>query len=302
MASFLNAVFGGSENKSTSKSSSESWSYDMTPKPFRGLQGPLAGTLGGAFANASDVLNSNYAGSGGSFGAPGPSGTFEAATTETPEAQQIRTQGLLPEALGNPDGRGSYTADVISGKYLPGQEGANPFYDAFYQASARPFTQEYEETVGRLLPSRFLAAGHLADSNNPTDGGSSAFDRARAIATRGYAQSLSDLASKLGFQTYEAERGRQQEAVQLSQADTDLMIKNYEAQLMPTFIAQYGVEAGLKEYQTRVTAALEILKTAAQVTQPTIGQASKSSSSATSSGESTGGIVPGIGSILSVNR
>lgn len=290
--SFFSDIFGGSETRQKQQSSGSSKPVDLTPSPFKDLQSPLSEQImqfmGGGLLQGIPTAQ----GSGGLLS----SGTTTAATTETPEAQTLR-DFLMADASGA-TGRQDYTQAVLSGKYLPGQEGANPFYNQFYQAAARPFTEEYEQTVGRLLPSQFLQAGQLAGS----DSGSSAFDRARAVATRGYASSLSDLAAKLGFETYDAERGRQQQAVQLSQADTDLMIKSYEAQLMPTFIAQFGVEQGLKEYQTRIQAALEILRTAANVTQPTIAQDQQQQSSGTSKTESSTGVIPALGSILSINR
>jgi len=274
-------LFGGSEQKSKSVSTSKP--VDLTPAPFKELQRPLGGALTGLVTGGFGAVPS-AAELGSSFG--GGTGLFEKAITETPEAQQLRDL-LMADATGA-TGRQGYLQDVIAGRFLPGQEGANPFYNAFFEAAARPFSTEFERTVGRVLPSRFMQAGQTVGPGET----SSAFDRARAIATEGYANALKDLSSELGFKTYEAERGRQQEAVGFSQADAELMIKNYEAQLLPTFIAEWGVDQGLKEYQTRINAALDILKTAAAVTQPTIAQ--KAKSTATSKGETSGGIFPAL--------
>jgi hypothetical protein len=282
----LDTLFGGSESKQKSVSEATSQPVDLTPSPFKRLQDPFGDTLRQLFGDAESPLSAAMQ-PGSSLSGPF-AGLLERGTTETPEAQQLRD--LLMADVQGGTGRQAYLGDVMAGNYLPGQVQANPFYSAFFGAAARPFTQEFERTVGRALPSTFLQAGHQVGQGEP----SSAYDRARAIATEGYASSLSDLAARLGFQTYESERGRQQEAVGLSQADTDLMIKNYEAQLLPTFIAQFGIEQGLKEYQTRVAAALDILKTTAGVTQPTIAQQQKSKSTATATSESTGGIIPAL--------
>lgn len=85
--------------------------------------------------------------------------------------------------------------------------GNNPFVQAAIEAAQRPTQQALEETLSRTLPGRFTQAGQFTQP-----GGSSAFDRAAAIATRGAGQTMGDIATNISFGAFEAERGRQFEA------------------------------------------------------------------------------------------
>jgi hypothetical protein len=132
--------------------------------------------------------------------------------------------------------------------------------------------------------------------------GSSAFDRAAAIATRGATDAVADTNAKIYGGAYDTERANQQQAVGLSQQEVQTTINNLAAQALPRLIQQYGYDQGLEEYKTRLAAMLDVFKTAAGVAAPTIGQTSTSSSAGqesassqqSSSGKGTSESTPGV--------
>lgn len=89
----------------------------------------------------------------------------------------------------------------------------NPFLQAAIEAAQRPTQQALEETLSRTLPGRFTQAGQFVQPQ-----GSSAFDRAAALATRGASDSLADIATNMSYQAYDANAQRQFEAQQATQA------------------------------------------------------------------------------------
>lgn len=98
-----------------------------------------------------------------------------------------------------------YYSRVTGGEFL---DTGNPFLQSAIQAAQRPTLQGLEESLSRSLPGRFTAEG--GQFVQPQ--GSSAFDRAAALATRGVSQSIADIATNMGFGAYESERGRMGEA------------------------------------------------------------------------------------------
>lgn len=250
---FLKQLFGGSQTQQQSTSTP----IDMTPDAFKSLQSPLSSML------------LNY-----SQNQPQYSGPTVAPIT-APE------QNILSGMQADPSAgmRTNYMSDVMSGKYLPGA-GGNPFLDEAIRAAQRPTLEGLTETLGRVLPGRFTQAGQFTQPQ-----GSSAFDRAGAIATRGAASALGDIATNMSFGNYEAERGRQQQTVQLSQQEVDNTIKNLQAQGLPRMIQDLGIERGMAMFQANTQALLEALKLIAGVASPTIANQSQSTGSA----EQTGG-------------
>lgn len=185
---------------------------------------------------------------------------------------------------------------------------ANPFLNAAIEAAQRPTLQGLEETLSRTLPGRFTQAGQFTQPQ-----GSSAFDRAAAIASRGAGDAMADIATNLSFATMEAERGRQFEAQegarkresealtgelqrifqgqqgerdrqneaagltsQVKAQEVDTLVKNLQAQALPRLIEEFGIERGMEVFNNRMNGLLSALGITAGVTQPTIAQQSKS--------------------------
>lgn len=228
----------------------------------------------------------------------------------------------------------AYLSKVMSGEFMPGEMDTdrmseftkmlrdsaqttgyqmgeqNPFLNAAIEAAQRPTLQGLEETLSRTLPGRFTEAGQFKQP-----GGSSAFDRAGAIATRGASDALADIATNLSYTMYEAERGRQFEAQEGARAredaqmkgeldrifgarenernrqneaagltstvkaqEVDNMVKNLQAQALPRLINEFGIERGIEQFNNQVNTLLAVLGIAGGVTAPTIGNSQKSSS------------------------
>lgn len=186
----------------------------------------------------------------------------------------------------------------------------NPFLQAAIEAAQRPTLQGLTETLTRDLPGRFTQAGQFVQP-----GGSSAFDRAAAIATRGVGDAIGDIATNLSFQTFESERGRQFDALgrevdrrftgeqqdldraqrerqleaetgleatrqlaDLSQQEVDNAVKNLQAQALPRLIEEFGIERGIEQFNNRLNSLLVLLQTVGGVTQPVIANESTQSS------------------------
>lgn len=261
MGDVVKMLFGGSSTKQQSTSTP----VDMTPGEFTALRGPFADTL-------KALLTSG-----------GPEYTGPMFSPITGTEQNIL--GDLNTQAGTGTARAGYLNNVINGGFLPGQPGSNPFLQAAIEAAQRPTLQGLEETLSRTLPGRFTQAGQFVQP-----GGSSAFDRAAAIATRGAADAIGDIATKISAGNYEAERGRQQEAVQLSRQEVDASISNLQAQALPRMIQELGIERGLALFQQKTQAVLDLLKTIGGVTSPTV--ANKGTS--TGEGSSYSGIFKSI--------
>jgi len=167
-----------------------------------------------------------------------------------------------------------YLTQALSGNFLPGQPGANPFLNASIDAASRPILQGLQDLLTRELPGRFTQAGQFT---NPR--GSSPFDFAAARATGDAAHALGDIGTKLAFQTQEAERGRQQEAVSLSQQQVQTMLTNLQAQALPRLIADLGLERGQEVFKTRLQALLQALGVVTNAPLQTVATSSKSSQS-----------------------
>jgi hypothetical protein len=229
----------------------------MTPGAFKDLQAPFA-----------DVLKSLFQGS--------PSTVFSMPQSQAAQSGQMVAPITAPEqqqlgALQNSGmGRQGYLENVIGGQYLPGQQGSNPFLQAAIEAAQRPTLQGLTETLGRTLPGRFTQGGQFTQPN-----GSSAFDRAAAIATTGAANTMGDIATNMSSQNFEAERGRQQQAVQLGQQEVQTMVTNLQAQGLPRLIQDMGIERGLQEFNVRLNALMQALGLMGQTTRPVVGQQSE---------------------------
>lgn len=196
---------------------------------------------------------------------------------------------------GNVDDVRDYLQRVMAGDFVRdaqyNPDNINPFLNAAIEAAQRPTLEGLEETLSRTLPGRFTAAGHFMQPQ-----GSSAFDRAAAIATRGASNAMADIATNLSYQTTEAEmdrhfQGREndlarqfassQGLVDLSREEMDMTLKNLQAQALPRLIEEYGIERGIQEFQNRMGNFMILIQTLAGVTHPVIAQASQGSSKQT---------------------
>lgn len=245
------------------------------PNPILGTPGPDSltgnpnetpnpggpGGTGGVTANGGALGNAVMA------GIPAWQGPMAAGMSE---GEQTMLTQLMQNQMG---GRNPLLERTMAGEFLPGQPGSNPFLQSAIEAAQRPTLQGLQETLDRTLPGRFALAGQTS-----APGGSSAFDRHAAMAARDAGQTMADVASKMSFEGYESERGRQMEAVKLSQTEVDTMIKNLQAQALPRLIEDLGIERGMQEFQGRVNQLLQVLGTMTGAPMVSLGNQSQSSS------------------------
>ena len=255
----MHTMFGGSEAEQ------QSTSNPVDLNPFKDLRGDFGATLQSLYKSG---------------GAPGYSGPF---TPDINDAQKRAMAGT--EALAFDPTRSQYLKDSMEGKFLPGQAGGNPFFTAALQAAQRPTLQGLEETLSRALPGRFTAAGHLTTPHS-----SGAFDRSAALATRGAADAIGDIATNMGNAAWTGGRTLQQNAVQLQQQDLDQMVKNLTAQSLPMDVQERGIGRAMEGHNQRIDSLMKALQMMAGITAPNIANVQQS----TGSSSSEKGIVPGL--------
>lgn len=260
MGDVLKTLFGGG------KSESQSGPVDMTPDAFKALRGPLADSLMSLLSKGGTPQ----------YGGPltSPIGANEQSTLDMLQRNTVTNP--------NDRGAGDYLSGVINGNYLPGGPQGNPFLTAAIQAAQRPTLQGLTETLSQALPGRFVANGQLIQPNTNNDGGSSAFDRAAAIATRGAADAIGNIATNMSYQGYNDERQRQTQAVDqsgsLTTQQVDQTIKNLQAQALPRLIQENGIDRGIQLFQQQTQSLLQLLQTLGAITAPALGQQSSSQS------------------------
>lgn len=263
-------LLGGSESSSKP--------VDLTPPEVETLRGQFTGQLGNLITTP-----------------PAYTGPL---TAGGPGAAETNILGQLAGGQGGPaGGQGSnLLSQTLSGSFLPGQPGANPFLDSAIQAAQRPTEDALNRTLSRTLPGTFTAAGQqigggLRSPNATLRPSSTAFDLAASNAFEGGARALSDIATNMSFAGYETERGRQQQGIQLGQQEVESMIKNLTAQALPRAIQDQGVERGMEQYNKDIAALLQALQTATATPLQTTGTKQKS--------ESSTGLLPTLASMFS---
>lgn len=305
---------GGSRNKSQSSSVP----VNLTPAPFEALQSPFADVLRSMFTSGFDLPEGPY-----SAAIPKGEATVLGQVAKAPAASATSRNfldTLLQQGGGeNPMGPNPFTGNFNPLAQNPSQFGTaeNPFLTSMIQEAQRTTRQGLEETLSRTLPGRFTQAGQFTQPQ-----GSSAFDRAAAIATRGVADAISGIATNLTGSAYESERDRglQREltganlsneernrrlqydvaagqlgsagteqglrAAELQQGITNAEVSNLtqklQAAALPRLVEQYGIDKGLELFQSQMDSMLAALGIAGGVTRPVIANRGEEKSSGSS--------------------
>jgi hypothetical protein len=259
MSKGMNYLFGGGESKSQSTSNP----IDMNP--FKDLRAGFGQKLQELFMSG---------------GGPEYKGPFAAGMTD---AEGRALQGS--EAIAFDPARRELLDTTLRGGFLPGQPGANPFLQASIEAAQRNLLEQGQRLTGRQLPSQAVLAGH-----RPSPGGSSAFDRARSVAEVGVMDRMKDISTQMQQQAYESERGRQTQAIALSQQEMETMTKNLQNQGLPRLIADLGIERGRAQFNLRSEALFKAIAMAGQFLMPNIANVQQS----TSKSYQSKGVVPGV--------
>lgn len=133
-----------------------------------------------------------------------PQQFFPGSTVADPsETERLAEGQLLNRLFGGTDLQKASEAETL--RTLGGIQ--NPFLSETVQGAIRPVEESFRENVLPQLNANFIGSGRT---------GSGAADRATQIANRDFTRNIGDIASNIGFQSFEAERGRQQVASQFA--------------------------------------------------------------------------------------
>jgi hypothetical protein len=170
----------------------------------------------------------------------GPSATTQAGL-QAAQTRALQGSPLLPAAQ-------QQALSTVGGAYL----GGNPFFEGAFQPAARAAQQAFFDSVGQLR-SGAVQAGRY---------GSGAMGDLENRAMGQFGQSLTDIAGRLAYQNYEAERARQQAMIgaspQLAEADygdiqrlltVGQAQEGYQAQALQDAINRYNYEQNLPSAQ-----------------------------------------------------
>jgi hypothetical protein len=117
---------------------------------------------------------------------------------------------------------------TAQGAFLTG----NPFQLSAIEAATRPIMQQYQEQTLPGIASGFSAAGRY---------GSGAMERAQGRAAEATGRAIGDVASNIAYSGYEAERGRQQQALTQQINAAQMAPQIYGQQFLPSQqLAQIG--------------------------------------------------------------
>jgi hypothetical protein len=213
--------------------------------------------------------------------------------------------GILT-GTGNQVGAGAIDPNAVTSGFNATN---NPLLQAYITSSQRATMDNLAHTLVSN-GANFTANGQFIQ---PT--GSSAFDRAQALATQSAANAASDIASNIGYNAYNLDQTlNQQTGAQnagnvlqallgnqstelsasnanagnaisaataqgnLSSNEVQSLVQNLQAQALPRLIEQYGLDQGLQMFNNQVNDLMTILQTGAGVTSPVVANESKSSS------------------------
>lgn len=257
------ALFGG--GKTTTQSSSKP--VDMQAPQFTALRNPFAGVLGMTLAGGPGGFDPR------TFG-PAPTAQFGGAEADMLDYLNSITAGVgsLPRRM--------ELANTVSGAYLPGASGGNPFMNAVIEASVAPLIMAQNRELGRRIPGAFAAAGHQLGA-----GGSSPYQRSQGEAAFLSQRAIGDVASQIAGSMYESERGRMIQGLQLDQSEVDRAIQAFQQNAVPRLISQHGIDAGLASGTQMLQQWLQAMSLAAGVTAPVLGNVSSSSGESTNMGK-----------------
>lgn len=190
------------------------WQYTAKDNPLAGIPGLEGGLTAPMSANEGSMLEMMQRYSTGQQ--TSPEQDFLRQLMMSPVAAEATPQQL--RAMASQAGLGN-NIDLMTGGQARQHAtdmglgiaggGNNPFVDAAIQAAIRPIQEGLTQQLTRELPGRFTQAGQFVQPQ-----GTSAFDRAAALATRGAANAMTDASSEISFNAYEAERGREVAAME----------------------------------------------------------------------------------------
>ncbi len=250
------------------------------------------------------MIRQLFGGGGGAQAGGAGGGAFAGVTDPSRFTAGIsgNEQGLV-DRIAQLTGGGGVVGDAqnllsqtLSGQFLSPE--SNPFLQSTIEAAQRPLLEKFSDITLPNLTSAFTAAGQRTGP-----GGSSAFDKARAIESRGLFNALGDIATKLAGENFQKERARQVQAVtqagQLSTQEINSTIQGLQAVALPRLIEQFGIDKGLEEFNSRIDVVLKAIALAQNLPLFAQGQFSTGTSSGSTAASTPAftDILEGVGSL-----
>lgn len=277
MGDFIRTLFGGGKSEQSATSTPSNYTNPI----LQALASPLASSLTGLTSSLTSSTN-NANPNGGATPVP------QAAMTDQEKALLNTIQGQVGPGTAS----AGWISDVLKGRYMPGGDLGNKYIGDTVNAALRPTLDALTNTLTTDLPGRFAAAGQSLQPNSPgsSGGGSSAFDRAAALAFQSASNTATDIASNIGNNAYNTGVATQGAAASLDQNEVNNTISALKASALPRLIEQNGIDQGLALFQSQVQNLLSLLQTMGAV------QAPQLANTTVSHGESTTdkGIIPAL--------
>lgn len=271
---------------------------DITPLEYTALRKPTANTLGAATTGTGQLSLAGIPEFGGNFAAGATDQEMSLINQLFGRAGQGSQQAGLDSLLSMFAGGGSALQqagqqnilDTLGGRYL--DPSTNPWLKATADAAAGDLQYDWENRVMPNLRTSFTGKGQTV---TPGSFGSSAFDRAGALAANEQTRQMQDMLTQIYGENYANERNRQLEALGLGQQATQQQIGAQTAGLtaqqgqqglnqaeraqqtqelvttlqsvaLPRLIEQYGIDQGVEQFRTRLNTLLQLLGIQAGVT------------------------------------
>lgn len=248
---FLGAIgLGGAQDFLFGTEGEPGGVIDLTDPEFSALRKPTAGTLRKLLGEELPSFDPNQS----------------APVTETEQAflDKLKNLGLGESPLQSA-GR-EQLLNTIQGGNLNG----NPFLDDAIASATRPVIERFNDVQLPGIISQFKNAGQTL-RNNPNTVGSSAFLNQARLADRDLANTVGDIATRISFENFNQERGRQEAAINTAEniktTDIDNAVKNLQAQQLPRLIDELGIDRGIQEFNTRISNLLSALSISGNLTQ-----------------------------------
>jgi len=300
-------------DESTSKGSGQSTNtpVSMTPSAFVGLQPGVASGLSNMFSGGPVYSGPQ------SVGAPlstaptnvSPS-TFSAPISANENSILSNIMGFNNANGGVNPAVGSYLSTVLNPSYA-GNIAQSPAVQQAISSAIAPMESTFQNVTMPQLKGNFVANGAVLNGPGQTNGGqpgmnpasgggSSAFDKAAAIAQTGLAQAEGQTAG--GIVNNAMSNAMQQQSQGATQAQTlsttqvNNLVTSLQAEALPRLIQQYGLDQGLQEFNNRVQTMLEALGIGAQISGPDVAESGQSTQSTNS--QSGSGFMGGINQMV----
>lgn len=251
-----------------SKSSSSTSVRDRQAEEFTALRGPLADLLSGSMGDITSLLSGDLSFGDSGFDVNQYRAGLGGAELDAFNALQAGAAGSPNDAL-----RSDLIGQTLQGDFL------SPENNPGLQDLIRYTNQSINDTFNAEdleQRSMFARAGQVLPESSP-------FATAQANLAGKRLDAIGKNVAQLTSGAYEAERGRQVQAVDQARSDAEFefnrQLEYLQATALPRLIDEVGFERGFEEFNNRVAVLAQALGLLGQVTAPALATTGETSSS-----------------------